>query len=49
MIVGIFIGLVLAIPIILPPVLFVWYLNASGIRNVIKQMRTSRMPQSQQR
>jgi len=48
MMLGIFMGLVLAIPIILPPVLFVWYLNAGGIRGVTKQMRTGRVPQSQQ-
>ncbi len=38
MIAGLEAGLVLAVPIILPPFLFVWYLNGVGIRSVAKKV-----------
>jgi len=33
----IILAIVLAIPVVLLPVLFVWYLNASGIYTVIRE------------
>lgn len=48
MMLGIFMGLVLPLPIMLPPALFARYLNAGGIHNVIEQIRTGGMFQSQQ-
>ena len=35
--------LVLAIPVILIPVAFIWYLNVSGIRTVRKEAREKRV------
>ena len=37
------VALVIAIPIILFPVAFVWYLNIGGIYAVIKEMRARRV------
>ena len=36
-------ALVLAIPVILVPVAFVWYLNVSGIYTVIRETRKRRI------
>jgi hypothetical protein len=46
MIVGLVAGLVLAVPIILPPFLFVWYLNGVGIRSVAKKVGMWRTSQT---
>lgn len=43
MIYGVLAGVLLAIPIALPPVLFVWYLNAGGFKGMIASMRLKRM------
>ena len=37
-------ALVIAIPIILFPVVFVWYLNAGGIYHAIREARLKRVP-----
>ena len=42
MVMGIGMGLALALPIVLPPALFVWYLNSGGIAMAIRRARASR-------
>ena len=41
------VALVLVVPIILLPVLFVWYLNAGGIVAAIKEVRARRAVQKE--
>lgn len=43
MVMGIGMGLALALPIVLPPALFVWYLNSGGIVMAIRRARAGRM------
>ena len=40
---GVGFGIALAIPIVLPPAIFVWYLNTGGITAAIKQARAKRL------
>jgi hypothetical protein len=42
------VALVIAIPVILFPVAFVWYLNAGGIYAAIKRARARRAVQSRE-
>jgi len=42
------VALVIAIPVILFPVAFVWYLNAGGIYTAIKQARARRAAQARE-
>ena len=37
------VALVVAIPIILVPVVFVWYLNIGGIRAAVREARAARV------
>lgn len=39
MVIAVIVGLALAVPIVLPPVLFVWYLNSGGITSAIKRAK----------
>lgn len=43
MFIAVGLGLALAIPIVLPPALFVWYLNSGGILAAIKHARAKRV------
>ena len=43
MLLGVVAGLILAVPIILPPLLFVWYLDVSGLHAISKQARKRRV------
>ena len=45
----IIVALVIAIPIILFPVAFVWYLNIGGIYTAIKEARARRAVRSEKR
>jgi len=44
----IIVALVIAIPIVLIPVLFVWYLNIGGVYAAIKEARARRVVQKKQ-
>ena len=44
----IIVALVIAIPIVLIPVLFVWYLNIGGVYTAIKEARARRVVQKKQ-
>ena len=39
---GLIIGLVIAIPVILFPAAFVWYMNIGGIAQALREARTAR-------
>ena len=43
MIYGVVAGILLAIPIALPPVLFVWYMNAGGFKGIIASIHLKRL------
>lgn len=43
----IIIALVVAIPVILFPVAFIWYLNIGGIYNAIKEARARRVARAE--
>lgn len=40
---GFIVGLAIAIPVVLVPAIFIWYLNTTGILTVIKETRRRRL------
>ncbi len=46
MLVGLMVGLVLAVPLVLPALIFVWYLNSGGVINAIRVARIQRTMRS---
>jgi hypothetical protein len=47
MAIGFLLGLVFAVPIILPPVVFVWWVNSGGFLGATKEMRLKKALQTQ--
>ncbi|MDP2919730.1 MAG: hypothetical protein Q8O43_05905 [Dehalococcoidia bacterium] len=47
MVMGFLMGMVLAIPIILPPIVFVWWVNSGGFMGAVKTARMKKAPQTQ--